>query len=281
MPDGSNGPSLGSTVSSENPGLVPNQLAVLVPTFDPAKDDVMVYSHKIPITDPGMAWRMLATRLILGCSGSAFMKLQIHQAEVTKNEKKSIEKMITILGGQWGQINLEKQYEYAEKAIYRCYQKSDESADSYLARADILWSELQAEGVPLEDLQPYVTLRGSQLTLEDKKKVLIDVDAANTGKLTIAKACECLLSIDTEPSALEGNLDNLAWRCEVLISEDDIQAWKDEEPNGSHFCCFSRKTTAFWNQAVYIVIPGTTGVPEGQGKRNPELVENRNCVHWS
>lgn len=90
-----------------------------------------------------------------------------------------------------------------------------------------------------------MTLRGSQLTLEDKKKVLIDVDAANTGKLTIAKACECLLSIDTEPSALEGNLDNLAWRCEVLISEDDIQAWKDEEPNGSHFCCFSRKTTAF------------------------------------
>ena len=41
--------------------------------------------------------------------------------------------------------------------------------------------------------------------------------------------CECLLSIDTEPSALEGNTENLAWRCVVLISEDDIQAWKDEE----------------------------------------------------
>ena len=190
MPGGSDGPAPGSTVSSEAPGMVPNQLAVLVPTFDPAKDDVMVYSQKVQLLIqawPDGRWTELATRLILGCSGSAFMKLQMHQAEVTKNEKKSIEKIITILGGQWGQINLEKRYEYAEKAIYKCYQKSDESADSYLARADILWSELQAKGVTLEDLQPYVTLRGSQLTPEDKKKVLIDVDAANTGKLTIAK----------------------------------------------------------------------------------------------
>ena len=190
MPGASDGPVTGGTASSESPGMVPNQLAVLVPTFDPAKDDVMVYSQKVQLLIqawPEGRWTELATRLILGCSGSAFMKLQIHQQEVTVNEKKSIEKIITILGGQWGQINLEKRYEYAEKAIYKCYQKSDESADSYLARADILWSELQAKGVTVEDLQPYVTLRGSQLSSEDKKKVLMDVDAANTGKLTIAK----------------------------------------------------------------------------------------------
>ena len=195
MPDGSNGPSLGSTVSSETTGLVPNQLAVLVPTFDPAKDDVMVYSQKVQLLIqawPDGRWTELATRLILGCSGSAFTKLQIHQQEVTQNDRKSIEKIITILGGQWGQINLEKQYEYAERAIYRCYQRSDENADSYLARADILWSELKAKDVTLDDLQPYVTLRGSQLSSEDKKKVLIDVDAANTGKLTIAKVSSAI-----------------------------------------------------------------------------------------
>ena len=116
-----------------------------------------------------------------------------HEAsDSSRNEKKSIEKIITILGGQWGQINLEKQYEYAERAIYKCYQKSDESADSYPTRADILWSELKAKGVTLDDLQPYVTLRGSQLSSEDKKKVLIDVDAANTGKLTIAKVSSAI-----------------------------------------------------------------------------------------
>ena len=195
MPDGSNGPSGGVTTSSETPGMVPNQLALLVPSFDPAKDDVMVYSQKVQLllqAWPEGRWTELATRLILGCTGSAFMKLQISQAEITKNEKKSIEKIITILGGQWGQINLEKRYEYAEKAIYKCYQKSDESADSYLATADILWSELRAKGVSLDDLQPYVTLRGSQLSSEDKKKVLIDVDAANTGQLTIAKVSSAI-----------------------------------------------------------------------------------------
>jgi hypothetical protein len=54
------------------------------------------------------------------------------------NEKKSIQKIIEILGGHWGQISLEKRYEYAERALYRCTQKSDETADSYLARADIM-----------------------------------------------------------------------------------------------------------------------------------------------
>ena len=196
MPGEGNGPTSGTTASSgDTPGLVPNQLAVLVPTFDPAKDDVIVYSQKVQLllhAWPDGRWSELATRLILGCAGSAFMKLQIHQEEVTRNEKKSIERIITILGGQWGQINLEKQYEYAERAIYRCYQKGDEGADSYLARADILWSELKAKGVTLDDLQPYVTLRGSQLSSEDKKKVLIDVDAANTGKLTIAKVSSAI-----------------------------------------------------------------------------------------
>ena len=52
------------------------------------------------------------------------------------------ERLVTILGGQWGKISLEKKYETFEKAIYRCQQRNDESNDSYLARADVLWTEL-------------------------------------------------------------------------------------------------------------------------------------------
>ena len=58
----------------------------------------------------------------------------------------------------------------------------------YLARADIMWAELRARDIKLDDLETYVTLRGSQLTPDDKKRVLMEVDAANTGKLTISKA---------------------------------------------------------------------------------------------
>ena len=180
----------GATTASSDGTMVPNQLAQLVPTFDPAKDDVLVYGQKVQLllsAWPSGKYNELGTRLVLGCSGSAFLKLQLHQAEVTGNDPKGIKRLVEILGGTWGQINLEKRYEYAERALYKCSQKADESADSYLARADIMWSELRARDIKLEDLEPYVTLRGSQLSPEDKKRVLMEVDAANSGKLTISK----------------------------------------------------------------------------------------------
>lgn len=169
--------------------------AILVPTFDPSRDDVQVYSQKVNLllnAWPENKYTELATRLILGCTGSAFNKLQIHQSEVTKNEKKSIQKITELLGGQWGQINLERRYEYAERALFRCVQKQDETADSYLARADVMWSELLSKGIALKDIQAYITLRGSQLSPEDKKRVLMDVDAASSGQLTIEKVSSAI-----------------------------------------------------------------------------------------
>jgi len=176
-------------------GLVPNQIASLVPTFDPSKDDLLTYTRKVELLVgmwPDGRWTELASRLILGCSGSAFLKLQIHQTEITKNDKKSIQKLIELLGGHWGQVNLERQYELAERALFRCQQKGDETADSFLARADIMWSELYARNIALKDLQPYITLRGSQLSADDKKRVLLDVDAAGTGKLSMEKVASSI-----------------------------------------------------------------------------------------
>ena len=97
-----------------------------------------------------------------------------------------------LLGGQWGQINLERRYEYVERALFRCSQKSDETADSFLARADVMWSELLAKGIALKDIQAYITLRGSLLSPEDKKRVLLDVDAASSGNLTIEKVSSAI-----------------------------------------------------------------------------------------
>eukprot|EP00434_Breviolum_minutum_P015793 symbB.v1.2.013912.t1/scaffold987.1/size146359/2 len=95
----------------------------------------------------------------------------------------SIQRIVELLGGHWGPINLECQYEYVERALYRCAQKSDESADSYLARADIMWSELLAKSIDLKSIQSYVTLRGSLLSAEDKKRVILDSDGAGSGTL--------------------------------------------------------------------------------------------------
>ena len=73
------------------------------------------------------------------------------------------------------------------RALFQCNQLSDESHDSFLARADVLWTKLMAQKVSLEDLQAYVTLRGSLLSSEDKKRVIIDSDNSLEGKLTMLK----------------------------------------------------------------------------------------------
>eukprot|EP00435_Cladocopium_sp_Y103_P018381 s1152_g4.t1 len=191
MPEGDGASSAGPEVS----GMVPNQIAALVPSFDPAKDDLQVYSQKVSLLVeawPANKYTELVTRLILNCSGSAFLKLQLHQKELMENDRKSVKRLIEILGGHWGQLGLEKRYEYAERALYKCIQKADETADSFLARADIMWTELNSRDLKLSDLQAYVTLRGSTLSSEDKKKVLVDADSAGSGDLSVQKVSSAI-----------------------------------------------------------------------------------------
>ena len=175
--------------------LVPNQLAALVPTYDPSKDDLQVYCQKVELltaTWPEGKYTELTMRLILRCQGTAFMKLQLCRDEITKNDRKSIKRIIELLGGQWGAIPLEKKFEAAERALFRCQQKSDESNDNFLARADVLWQELLNQGTKLEELQAYIVLRGSNLGPEDKKKVLINSEAQNSGKLSMKEVSSAI-----------------------------------------------------------------------------------------
>ena len=189
------GDGVSSTSGGDGTNMVPNQIASLVPTFDPSKDDLQVYSQKVMLlldAWPSGKYTELTTRLILNCTGSAFMKLQLHQVELMENERKSVKRLIEILGGHWGQIGLEKKYEHAERALYKCVQKPDESADSFLARADIMWTELNSKDLKLSDLQAYVTLRGSTLSADDKKKVLVDADAAGSGDLSVQRVSSAI-----------------------------------------------------------------------------------------
>ena len=103
--------------------------------------------------------------------GPAFAKLQLHQSELLANEEKSVQHLVELLGGHWGKIGLEKQYEDAERALFNTHQLKDESNDSYLARSDASWSKLLTRKLTLKDLHAFTLLRGSNLSPEDKKKV--------------------------------------------------------------------------------------------------------------
>lgn len=236
MPETSGGTPSAGSVASEATGLVPTQLAVLVPTFDPAKDDLTAYTKKVQLLTgmwPDGKWTELATRLILGCQGSAFLKLQLHQQEVTKNERKSVQRIIELLGGHWGQINLEKQYEHVERALFRCQQKQDESSDSFLARADIIWAELLSKGITLEDIQPYITLRGSLLGSDDKKRVLLDIDAAGTGKLSMDKVASSIRMLGAgffhDVTGLKRNKGKTYDQTTLVAESQDV----DDEPSAT------------------------------------------------
>ena len=166
-------------------GGVSHQLATLVPTFDPAVDDVTTWSNKVELllaVWPESKIVELATRLILNTKGSAFQKLQLKQKEILINDPKGIRRLVELVGGTWGQVPLENRYELAEKALFRCQQKADESGDSYIARVDVVWTELLAKSLSLEQLMAYVLLRGSRLSAEDKKRVLVESGAEGTSK---------------------------------------------------------------------------------------------------
>ena len=187
-----------STTSDGGDGTqtgVGNHLATLVPSFDPSKDDMQTYQQKVELllsAWPKTKIPELVTRLILNSSGSAFAKLQLHHAELMENDEKSVRKLIELLGGQWGKIGIERQYRDAEQALYHLNQYSDESNDSFLARADVAWSKLLSQKLSLEDLQAFILLRGSNLTPDEKKRVILEADNSLEGKLTVRKVTDAV-----------------------------------------------------------------------------------------
>ena len=220
-----------SETSTNAPGF---QLASLVPSFDPSKDNMILYSQKVELVLA--AWPKdriteLVTRLILNTHGSAFQKLQIHQAELVNGDPKSVKKIVELLGGQWGRIALEHQYHDAEQALYNLQQQSDESNDSYLARADVAWSKLLARKLSLEELQSYVILRGSLLTPDEKKKIALDADQSLEGKLSVRKVSESIRLLGAtffgEMTGLKKNIRTKTYDAQTLMATGECEGSPD------------------------------------------------------
>ena len=83
---------------------------------------------------------------------------------------------------------LEEKYDCFEKAIYGTLQKSDESNDSYMARHDVHFEELLMQGTTLEEVRAYILLRQSQLSSEDRKKIVVEMG----GTLKYDKVCSAI-----------------------------------------------------------------------------------------
>jgi hypothetical protein len=178
---------MSETSGGDTAAYVPKELASLVPSFDPSTDNVDIWTSKVELlltTWPPSKLNELATRLILGCKGTAYQKLQLLRHEVLTNDEKGIQRLVEVVGGTWGQVPLEKKFELAERALFRSIQKADESSDSYLSRCDVIWTELLSRKMSLSELQAYIVLRGSKLPPEDKKRVIVESKDASDSSLT-------------------------------------------------------------------------------------------------
>ena len=243
--------------SSESNGT--SQLYQLVPVFDPAVDSVEAWSQKISIllaAWPSNKLLELSTRIVLNTKGSAFQKLQLRQKEIFTGTPDGVKKIVAIVGGTFGQIPLERKYEMVEKALYRCQQRVDESADSYLARTDVVWSDMLARSVSLEEVQAYTILRGSRLQQEDKKRVLVESGAEKGGSLEMSKVNaavrmlgsnffqeytsgkkeKTLKTYDETAFSVEENpeeRDTALWMSEDTLDEETIEAMAPEDEDAA------------------------------------------------
>ena len=79
-----------SAASDGGGNTVTTQLASLVPSFDPSKDDMRQYQQRVELVTaawPKSKLTELTTRLILNCSGSAFAKLQATPSQGASGER--------------------------------------------------------------------------------------------------------------------------------------------------------------------------------------------------
>eukprot|EP00439_Symbiodinium_sp_Y106_P044774 s883_g5.t1 len=160
-----------------------------IPKFIPGTTDVTEYSKKLEFLAamwPKESLSLLAPRAALLCEGSAFKKVTSLAPEKLKaNDESGVKLLVDTLGGSWGRTAIEQKYDTFEKAIFGTIQKADETNDSYLARHDIHFEELLAQGVSFEEVRAYILLRQSSLTSEDRKRIVVELD----GKLSYKKVC--------------------------------------------------------------------------------------------
>ena len=163
-----------------------------IPRFIPGTTDVTEYSGKLEFLAamwPREHMALLAPRAALLTEGTAFKKVsKLDAAKLKSTDDSGIRLLVSTLGGSWGKTALETKYDCFEKAIYGTLQKSDESNDSYLARHDVHFEELLSQGIKLEEVRAYILLRQSQLSSEDRKKIVVEMG----GTLSYEKVCSAI-----------------------------------------------------------------------------------------
>ena len=110
-----------------------NNFWSLLPSFDPANDNVKEYIDKVkfleqvvPTKDKGM----LAPRLALLCRGTAWAQVRAMDASKLSDPNTGVKHLLAALAG-WEESAEMKTFDLFERAVYKTTQRADESTMSY------------------------------------------------------------------------------------------------------------------------------------------------------
>ena len=192
-----------------------------IPSFDAQTTDIQVYSRKLQFLRsiwPSEYISQLAPRAALQVQGVAFQKVARLDASRLRSEN-GAQYLVEALGGQWGRLASEEKLALFEKALYQTMQRSDETNDSYLARHDVAFEDLMSHKVTLEEVRAYVLLRQSQVSSDDRKRIIMDVK----GELTYAEARKALRLLGARFfQELQGNAKNSKYKTYDINTADNV-----------------------------------------------------------
>ncbi len=171
-----------------------NSMWHLLPTFDPAIDDAREYAQKVrflhgvlPQKDKGQ----LAPRLAMLCRGTAWNQVRTIPPEKLVDPTNGVKVFLQSLS-TWEESEEMVTFEKFERAMYKILQKSDESTMSFVNRLGVAFAEI-GDSVTVKDFHAFILLRQSNLSSDDKKKVL----TMTGGKMGIKAIDQAMRSLAT------------------------------------------------------------------------------------
>eukprot|EP00435_Cladocopium_sp_Y103_P067100 s130_g29.t1 len=194
-----------------------NNLWNLLPSFDPAIDDIREYSQKVRFLHgvcPPSQRPMLAPRLAMLCKGTAWNQVRSINAEKLTSGENGVKVLLEALAS-WEETEEMVTFEKFERALYKIQQKNDESTMSFTNRLNVAFADL-GDDVKVQDFKAFVLLRQSCLTGEDKKKIL----TMTSGKLESKAIDQAMRSLATR--VLTGSTEQRKKVYPTNYTEDDV-----------------------------------------------------------
>eukprot|EP00435_Cladocopium_sp_Y103_P065523 s232_g27.t1 len=217
-----------------------------LPTRCPSPDQKVRASQRVRLGPPQRKANFLApssvanglryARLAMLGKGTAWSQVRLLDPSKLIVPETGVEYLLEALSS-WEETSELKTFELFEKALYKTTQKPDEAANSYTLRLQAAFSDL-GDKVTIKEMQAFVLLRQSCLSIEDKKRVL----AMSNGPLSLKAVEQSMRTLSTRvllgttepkkkiyPTNFTENEGKYAMQDDEISVQSTYQATVDEE----------------------------------------------------